>query len=72
MGDVDGNGIVDSTDASDVLVHFAATSTGGSGTLPQEMKPFADMDGDSAIDSADASEILIIYAGAMTAATGQT
>ncbi|MBP3248813.1 MAG: hypothetical protein J6M48_00480 [Ruminococcus sp.] len=66
MGDVDADGYVDSTDASDVLVHFASVSTGEEGTIPADLRPFGDMDLDGKIDSTDASAILVFYAELMT------
>ncbi|MBQ8960794.1 MAG: hypothetical protein IJ071_06200 [Ruminococcus sp.] len=72
MGDTDADGNVDSTDASQVLEHFASTSTGGEGTIPEDLRPFADMDGDRIIDSTDASAILILYAELMTSSSDQT
>lgn len=61
-GDVNASGAIDSSDASDVLAHYASISTGGSGTLKNLITNYSDINGDSVIDSADASEILEIYA----------
>lgn len=61
-GDVNASGAIDSSDASDVLAHYADTSTGGSGTLKNLITNYSDVNSDTVIDSADASEILQIYA----------
>lgn len=57
-GDVDGNGTVDSSDASLVLQDYASVSTGGQTTLDSN----ADVNQDESVDSADASLILAYYA----------
>ncbi len=62
LGDVNADGKVDATDASDVLVHYSSVSTGGTGFLKKAIFDYSDFNGDSVIDSADASEILKLYA----------
>ena len=61
-GDVNLDGLVDSSDASAVLEHYSSLSTGESGTIPDELLSSADFDGSGVVDSSDASEILRYYA----------
>ena len=66
-GDVNMDGFVDSSDASQVLSEYAELATGGKTTLSPAQRYLADVDGNGETDSADASEILIIYAENATA-----
>jgi len=59
LGDINGDTFIDATDASEVLVEYAATQTGAASTLD---KSVADVNNDSFIDAADASCILQYYA----------
>ena len=68
IGDVNSDGIVDSSDASEVLMIYAQVSTGG-GELSEEQKSVADINGDGLVDSADASLILEYYAYVSTGGT---
>lgn len=61
-GDANGNGIVDAVDASTVLAHYAAISTGKPDIVSEEMKTTADYNADGIIDARDASLILAYYA----------
>ena len=61
-GDVNRDGFVDSNDAVLVLEHYADTSTGGAGVIPQDLTNAADFDKSGVIDSTDASLILSYYA----------
>ncbi|MBR1654095.1 MAG: hypothetical protein IJ690_04000 [Clostridia bacterium] len=63
VGDVNEDGFVDSTDASEILKEYAAISTGGQLTVQFEL---ADVNCDGRIDSSDASEVLQMYAAALT------
>ena len=65
-GDVNGDGFVDSSDASDVLVEYAALQTGQESTLDDRGRFAADTDHDRIIDSTDASNILVYYAYVMS------
>lgn len=67
-GDVNGDGVVDSADASEVLLIYAGASTGG-GDVPADIKDAADINGDGLVDSADASLILEYYAYVSTGGT---
>ncbi len=62
LGDVDGDGTVDSSDASMILKDYAAISTGGTSELLGDRKKAADTDGDGSVDSSDASLVLAFYA----------
>ena len=53
LGDVDGNGTVDSADSSEVLKYAAETQG-----LDEMQSKAADVNGDGAADSTDAAEIL--------------
>ena len=62
LGDVNFDGTVDSSDASDVLMEYAITSTGGAPAFTALQKLVANVNFDLTIDSADASDILVYYA----------
>ncbi len=68
-GDIDGNDMIDATDASFVLAEYAVLSTSGTGTFTEAMNKSADINGDSKIDSVDASAILGYYAYTSTGGT---
>ena len=68
IGDVNSDGVVDSSDASEVLMIYAMVSTGG-GELSEEQKSVADINGDGLVDSSDASLILEYYAYVSTGGT---
>ena len=61
-GDVNDDGMVDSTDATALLEEYARTSTGGDPTFTEKQKKAADVNGDGMCDSSDASGILSYYA----------
>jgi hypothetical protein len=61
-GDVNGDGMVDSNDATALLEEYARTSTGGEPTFTEKQKKAADVDGNGMCDSADASGVLAYYA----------
>lgn len=65
-GDVNGDGIVDSADSSDILTEYAALQTSSASTLSPEAAFAADVDHDRVIDSADATLVLNYYAYAMS------
>ena len=67
LGDVNGDGIIDAVDASDVLAYYAKVSTGQNGGFSAEQQTAADVDLNGIIDSVDASDILAYYAYASTA-----
>lgn len=61
-GDIDGDNVIDSADASLVLAEYAALSTSSPSGFDDRKKWAADIDGDGKIDSTDASYILAFYA----------
>ena len=61
-GDVNGDGLVDAVDATQVLIHYANLSTGGNGTIDADKLLVAEYNGDGLIDTVDAAAILIYYA----------
>lgn len=69
-GDIDGDGCIDSSDASLVLSAYAAIATGSVHALDAVQCYAADIDRDDTIDSSDASKILTYYA--YTATGGQS
>lgn len=68
-GDVDGNGVVDGSDAAMVLNHYARISTSKPGCIPDSMFDIADVDRNKVIDAVDASKILKYYGLVMTGKT---
>lgn len=66
LGDVDGNGTVDSADATLVLIEYSFIQTGKSGEFTPEQIEAADVNKDGLIDSSDASKILEYYADKST------
>lgn len=61
IGDVNADGLVDASDASDVLTHYSMLSTGSFGTLGKAYLEYADMTNDGLVDANDASLILTTY-----------
>lgn len=59
LGDVDGDGNVNASDASMILSEYALTSSGKTGTLSISI---ADVNGDGNINASDASYVLAYYA----------
>ena len=70
FGDVNNDGTIDSIDASSVLAHYAAVSTGGSSSFSAEQIKAADVNKDEKCDSIDASLMLAYYAHTSTGGTG--
>lgn len=68
VGDINTDGVIDSSDASEMLILYAQVSTGG-GDISDEIKAVADINGDGLIDSSDASLILEYYAYVSTGGT---
>lgn len=63
LGDLDDDGIIDASDASAVLVEYAAVQTGAA---PSVDKSVGDVNGDDFIDASDASSILQYFAYTQT------
>lgn len=61
-GDVDGNGIIDASDASSVLAAYAYSSTMGDEFFKGFIADYADFNQDNMTDASDASGILALYA----------
>lgn len=60
MGDVNGDGSVDTSDAQAIFNHFM-----GIAELPSDMLAFADINGDDSIDTSDAQAAFNIFMGIM-------
>lgn len=61
-GDVNFDGIVDASDASDVIRHYGAFSMGVNDGFTDKQKRAADFNRDGIVDAGDASDILVYYA----------
>ncbi len=70
LGDIDGDGVINSSDASNVLAAYALIATGGDSPFTDEQMKAADVNKDGAVDSSDASSILAYYAYTATGGTG--
>ncbi len=68
IGDINKDGVVDSSDASEILMLYAQVSTGGD-DVSDETKAVADINDDGLVDSSDASLILEYYAYVSTGGT---
>lgn len=66
LGDIDGNGNVDATDASSVLSEYSLISTGGESSFNSRQTLQADVNHDNVIDANDASKILSYYSANST------
>ncbi|MCM1132325.1 MAG: dockerin type I domain-containing protein [Ruminococcus flavefaciens] len=61
LGDIDGNGVVDASDASKVLGEYSRLSTGAEALFSSRQSIQADVNRDGVINSKDASRILLYY-----------
>ena len=68
-GDVDMDGTVDASDASQILEEFAAVVNGGQSTFTDGQNKLADVNGDKTVDSSDASLVLAYYSYVMNGGT---
>ena len=66
MGDVNNDGIIDSLDATNILMEYTGISTDGKSVLNDSQKKSADTNNDGLIDSVDASCVLVYYAYSST------
>ncbi len=66
FGDVDGNGKVDASDSSRILVMYSEISTGRTEDFGEETKLRSDIDRNGKIDASDASLVLCYYAALST------
>ena len=62
LGDVDGDKIIDATDASAILADYALTQIKAPSEFTEDQAKAADIDGDTKIDATDASAVLSYYA----------
>ena len=62
LGDVNGSGKLEATDASKLLVAYASLSGGGSSGLTLAEEIAGDMNGDGKLTASDASAVLVKYA----------
>lgn len=69
LGDVDNDGVINSSDASSVLKIYALVSTGDASSLTSEIIRVADINKDGAVDASDASAILQYYSYISTGGT---
>lgn len=69
LGDVDGNGTIDATDASLILSAYANVSTGRDSGLTDKQASAADANSDGTVDATDASCVLGYYAYVSTGGT---
>ncbi|MBQ8962061.1 MAG: hypothetical protein IJ071_12760 [Ruminococcus sp.] len=70
LGDVNGDTMINSSDASDILVAYSNTQTGGTTGLSTAAEKAANVNGDQYIDASDASDVLAYYAFTSTGGTG--
>lgn len=61
LGDADGDGIINSNDASKVLEQYSLIQTGKNTTLPESQLKACDVNHDGSVDSSDSSIILAYY-----------
>lgn len=69
LGDLNGDGLIDTVDAAAVLIEYAKLSTGNIGSFDENHKKSADLNKDGYTDSVDASLILMYYAYVSTSGT---
>lgn len=62
VGDADGDYAVNADDASLILKHYAAVSSGKTDDWTEQLEENCDIDGDGAVNAADASYVLGYYA----------
>lgn len=61
IGDLNSDGVVDSTDASDILSVYSLLSTGNKSEVDEKKYNVSDVNNDGYIDSTDSSEVLTYY-----------
>ena len=69
LGDVNGSGTIDSSDASCILEFYARQSTGSTKLFTMEQESAADVNNDFLADASDASCILEYYSYISTGGT---
>lgn len=69
VGDVNNDGLIDSVDATQILVYYAELSAGGDSTFNERQKAVSDINSDGFIDSVDSAVILSFYSYLSTGGT---
>lgn len=69
LGDLDGDGKINSSDATLILVAYSALATDSDTGLTDKQLEFADVNKDGVIDASDASAVLVYYSYASTGGT---
>lgn len=69
LGDVDGDTVINASDASLVLAEYAILITERPSILTSKSRIAADVNKDDTIDSSDAAKILIYYSASLTGGT---
>lgn len=69
FGDCNSDGMIDATDASDILIYYSAASTGGETGWSEEKIINADVNYDGKVDATDASAVLTYYSYSSTGGT---
>ena len=69
IGDINGDGFIDSVDSSAVLVEYAELSTKNPSTLAEDARERADLNKDGIVDAVDSTIILQYYAYISTKGT---
>ncbi|MDE5947035.1 MAG: leucine-rich repeat protein [Oscillospiraceae bacterium] len=62
LGDINKDGTIDASDASDVLADYAYVASGATSNFDESEKIISDINMDGTIDASDASYILALYA----------
>ncbi|MBR3917184.1 MAG: leucine-rich repeat domain-containing protein, partial [Clostridia bacterium] len=70
LGDINADGLINSSDATLILSNYSAIATGGDSAFSAEQTKAADINNDGKCDSIDASLILAYYAHTSTGGTG--
>lgn len=66
LGDADENGIVDASDASEILKYYAMFLTGSAPELTEHQKLICDVDRNNIIEASDAAMVQLYYSALMT------
>ena len=66
FGDINGDGVVNASDAAQILIAAALIGAGGTPALAEEQMDAADVNGDSTVNASDAA-VVLIYAAAVGA-----
>lgn len=61
LGDIDGDGMVNASDATEILVAYSALSTNEKPKLNNVQLTYADINSDGSVNASDASDVLVYY-----------